>query len=1581
MKSISKRLLSLLLCVLLVSTFILLPGLKRPGQLGLAAKAASGNYYMINGKAVSYDKVEDPGQGGNSEYVKALYEYVWGVNYTDDFSSTDNILKNLAPEERKLTPDNLKIFVQRCNSYPGAVLKLETEGIDNTNGHSVFIVAFDNNGFNVFERTNECKETYYTWEHFCELYAYSTTRYGEEYTYTLIRYIKWPESYFASMAAWSETDYSKPNRTLYYDSADPLSGDDVKWVQQRLVDLGFSLTVDGFYGEKTEERIKEFQKEFQLKDTGVVDALTGEMLLKPIKVPEKVELVLKNKEDAHISRGDILTVTWNKVEYADSYCIKLYNNRGKLIDELERITGNEASFVIDEAGTYIVKAIAQNERYSSDVSTMEQKVKVHNTFTVKFIDDDGTLLNQQSVAYGMDAATPASPKKTGYSFVGWDAEYTNVTSSIVAKAKYLKKTYTVTFYDGDGNVIGQPQRIKHGEAAIEPETNSIQGFVGWNKDFSYINESKSIKAVVINDEESLPASITNASAERAEESSGYRVRFTVVNNTSNRTVGRAVVALKTTAGKFLTLTESSAFVLKATVGSKKNMTVFVPYSSAATIAEVYIVENYNDLVPISAVAVIDSISTENNYTDWLADEEAPSTYYSVTDYRTEYKSQKKSPLKASSLSSMPNWIKDETKTTVEWKYEGDYSNWTTSPIPAADHRRIENKSVPYTTGYNIREWNTQQNGKPYYRHYWSYNHGAERPSYGQFERYDTVSVSTWNSYPTVLPGGSSSGTYWGYNKGNETGRYDWEGKIWYAYGTTTGTTWYYRYQDATPYYTYYYYQWGPWSDWSPTPIASSSDVNVKTRKTRRYEVNDPTEVNTGKTRTITGAVDNSLVGKQATLFIYKIGEASDYTNEYVGQTVIGENGLYRFSFKMREEPNVDTGDFFVTLGIEGTNTVFELEPIKAPLKEYTVNICDEDGTVLDTQIVNRGESAVLPTENPSKPGYTFAGWNYSNASIYEDTNITALYVPNEYTVVFIDWTNEKFEMFSDLKYGDILPIPDLNKEEAYADIDGSTAISRGCWQGITDGMTVTQNMVITAEYREKVFEVKFYDYEKNIISSQEVKYGESVKAPELDSEDDYMFISWDNYDYNCVTKDTVVEPIYCYSRSVEKPTANLVSGVYSVGQTLALNCVTENAVIYYSLNGSEERVYTSPLRIDESTEITYYASALGYNDSEKVKNYYAINKTGDQAGWKYPVTICKDEKVVDTYLVQAGATIDGIVPDYEMSGYNFAGYYTDIALTNRWNKTSSVVNGPTTLYVKIMPKTYKVSFRYEDGTMIEQKNVAYLEGTEPPENIGVSGNDVFVGWNTDAYQCVTDDLDVYAIIMDKDVAPSIVLNKTDITMISGVSYNLVATVLPEAYANYAIVWTSSDTNVVKVDDTGRVYAVSAGNAIITATLSGELPVSSSCEVTVYPNKSVSIQPIKDATIKVVNGKLVGVLPDANSVEEVFAQIDSTELKAYSVEGKQLQNSDLLETGATICLVDRTDKIFDAVIVVITGDINADGHVNNKDASKLMRYQANKEQLNEVALLAADTNADGHVSLKDVAVLQQYLIGMQNVMTK
>ncbi len=1559
MKKHFKKIISLFLCTILMSATFLLPEIRSENFPIPSADAAGVNFYMINGKALATDSVADPGIGNNTQYIRDLYKFIWGIDFSDDFSSSDNILKNMLYEERTLNPDNLKTFVQRCQ--PGSVLKVETiieNAASDDIGHMVLIVAFDNNGFSVYERTDERKESYYTWERFCEIYAFST-----------VRFVKWPNSYFASSTFQNETDYKKPDRTLYYDSIMPLFGDDVRWVQQKLTDAGFAIAVDGYYGKTAEQKVKEFQADFSLSETGIVDVATADMLENPIKIPEKVSLKLTNENKTHLSKGDILTVCWEKVDFADSYRIMLYNNRGKLVDELDKVTGKEASFVINEAGTYTVKACAQNALYTGKVSTLEQKIKVHNTFTVQFLDEDGTLLNKQSVAYGMDAATPASPKKTGYSFVGWDKEYTNVTENIVTKAKYAKKTFTVTFVDADGNVIENPQKVLYGNAAVPPATDNITGFVGWNKDFSFIEKSLTVKAVVMESTKKLPVSISNATATRTEESSGYSVSFSVNNNTPTRVVGRAVVALKTTAGKFLTMTESSAFVLKASENgmARKDLNVFVPYASAATIAEIYIVENFNDLVPLSEVACITEISAVNNFTDWIPDEQAPSTYYSATDYRIEYSYREKDK-KSSGSKTMAGYTRYDSAIT-SYNYSG-WSSWSAAPIASTPLREVHTKTESWVSGYNIREWNTQQNGSPYYRHYWDYNHGPERQSYGQFYRDIWVSLSEWDSYTSIAPGARSSGSANGFNKAGQWGRYDWEGKIWFAYNTTYGSTTYYSYQDSIPVYTYYFYKWKEWSGWSTTPVTATEDIEVRTRQTRQYEVNDPTQVNTGKTRTITGVVDKTLAGKQATLFIYKIGEASDYTNEYVGQTIIGENGSYRFTFKLREEPSVDTGDFTVTLGVEGTNTVFELDPIKAPLKEYTVNICDYDGTIIDTQTVKRGESATLPTVNPTRPGYTFAGWNYSNASIFEDTTITALYVQDEYTVVFIDWTNELFEMVTGFHYGDLLTVPGLNMTEAY--VNGDEIL--GYWKGIADGMVVTQNMVVTAQYEEKTFEVKFYDYEKNLISTQEVGYGQAAEVPRIPENEDYMFISWDTYDYNFVTKDIEITPVYCFSNTTENPTVNISSGVYTTPQTLVFSCSSENSVIYYSVNGGSEKVYTNPITIDATSEITYYAAAPGANNSEKMQAYYVINKADAQENWKYPVVIYKDNVIENTYLVDNGAPIADIIPDFDMPGYDFNGYYKDAALTNLWNKTDDLVCAPESLYVKVTPCLYTVTFQYEDGSLIAQKTATYLGSVEAPENVAVGENDVFIGWSTDSYSCVTGNTVVNAIVRDKSQAAAVTLNAASLTMISGMSYDLIATVAPADYAQNTIIWASDNTNVVKVDDKGSITAVAPGCATVSALLSGDFVCSATCKITVYANNAEDICLIEGSELNITNGFLAGIIPGKNTVDDVFAQIDSDALVAYSAEGSELNRMDILETGATVCMVDNNGRILDALTVVVTGDVNSDGSVSNKDAAKLMRYMVNKEQLADIGLLAADTNADGHVSLQDVAVLQQYLIG-------
>lgn len=61
-------------------------------------------------------------------------------------------------------------------------------------------------------------------------------------------------------------------------------------------------------------------------------------------------------------------------------------------------------------------------------------------FTVTFQDWDGTELSEQQVEKGTMAIAPPSPQREGYSFIGWDTDFTNVQSDLVVTALYSEAT-------------------------------------------------------------------------------------------------------------------------------------------------------------------------------------------------------------------------------------------------------------------------------------------------------------------------------------------------------------------------------------------------------------------------------------------------------------------------------------------------------------------------------------------------------------------------------------------------------------------------------------------------------------------------------------------------------------------------------------------------------------------------------------------------------------------------------------------------------------------------------------------------------------------------------------------------------------------------------------------------------------------------------------------------------------------------------------------------------------------------------------------------------------------------------------
>ena len=72
-------------------------------------------------------------------------------------------------------------------------------------------------------------------------------------------------------------------------------------------------------------------------------------------------------------------------------------------------------------------------------------------YTVTFYDWDGTVLKVETVAWGQAATAPADPTREGYTFTGWDFDFTNVVWDLAVNAVYVKNAetvYTVEYHAG-----------------------------------------------------------------------------------------------------------------------------------------------------------------------------------------------------------------------------------------------------------------------------------------------------------------------------------------------------------------------------------------------------------------------------------------------------------------------------------------------------------------------------------------------------------------------------------------------------------------------------------------------------------------------------------------------------------------------------------------------------------------------------------------------------------------------------------------------------------------------------------------------------------------------------------------------------------------------------------------------------------------------------------------------------------------------------------------------------------------------------------------------------------------------------
>ncbi len=124
-----------------------------------------------------------------------------------------------------------------------------------------------------------------------------------------------------------------------------------------------------------------------------------------------------------------------------------------------------------------VNAVVGDETYRAVYS------KTINEYKVQFVDFDGTTLNEQMVPYGSAATTPEDPTRVGYTFAGWDTDYSNIIGELVVKATYVINKYTYKFVDDDGETVLKELTVEYQTEIIAPENPTKESDVQYHYTF------------------------------------------------------------------------------------------------------------------------------------------------------------------------------------------------------------------------------------------------------------------------------------------------------------------------------------------------------------------------------------------------------------------------------------------------------------------------------------------------------------------------------------------------------------------------------------------------------------------------------------------------------------------------------------------------------------------------------------------------------------------------------------------------------------------------------------------------------------------------------------------------------------------------------------------------------------------------------------------------------------------------------------------------------------------------------------------------------------------------------------------
>ncbi len=366
-------------------------------------------------------------------------------------------------------------------------------------------------------------------------------------------------------------------------------------------------------------------------------------------------------------------------------------------------------------------------------------------------------------------------------------------------------------------------------------------------------------------------------------------------------------------------------------------------------------------------------------------------------------------------------------------------------------------------------------------------------------------------------------------------------------------------------------------------------------------------------------------------------------------------------------------------------------------------------------------------------------------------------------------------------------------------------------------------------------------------------------------------------------------------------------------------------------------------------------------------------RTGPSTSYESLTTV--DRNVIMTRIAkgkQAGELWDRVILPDGMMGYAFQSYLKEVPEKQIEEIRISIDNNTILkgeskqLTVEILPeeaKDQKIEFSSSNqkvASVDSQGNILGLQSGTTVITVKAKENNVSSQIEIMVYTPVSD----------------LQLNTESLMLQEGEKYMVKPIIVPKDASNQNVTYQSENTEIAQVDSLGNITTIKEGDTKIIVQTEAE-KIKKEISITVVP-KLQEGEVVFEEGLVVNQNEITGWDIQNLKVGQIKQKIHTNyEIEAYNPKGEFLADQENTGTGCKIRLVDENKVIKMEYVMIIYGDVNADGKINSVDLLVLQRHILEIEKITGVFLKAGNVRKNGqNPSSIDMLKIQRHILGIE-----